>query len=144
MAYITSKEADVASRQPGILFRSMCAGALLLAALPAHGHHSWTATYLEDQSVWIQGEVVEFHYQNPHAWLYVSAPDKSGTLAKYGAEWANPSRLNQQGITRDTLKPGDKVIVTGSPPRNPSEYRLHLKRIERPADGWTWVGGGVR
>jgi len=134
----------VASRQPDILFRSMCAAALLMTALPAYGHHSWTAAYLEDQSVWIQGEVVELHYQNPHAWLYVSAPDKSGTLAKYGAEWANPSRLNQQGVTKDTLRPGDKVIVTGSPPRDPSEYRLHLKRIERPADGWTWVGGGAR
>jgi len=144
MAYISPMEADVATRQPGIFFRSLCAGALLLTALPAHGHHAWTAAYLEDQTVWIQGEVVELRYQNPHAWLYVSAPDKSGALAKYGAEWANPSRLNQQGIARDTLKPGDKVILTGSPPRDPAEYRLHVKRIERPADGWTWVGGGVR
>ena len=61
---------------------------------------------------------------------------------KYGAEWANPGRLSQQGITRETLKPGDKVIVTGSPPRDPLNIALHLKRIERPADGWRWVGGG--
>jgi len=47
-------------------------------------------------------------------------------------------------VTKDTLRPGDKVIVTGSPPRDPSEYRLHLKRIERPADGWKWSGGGAR
>ena len=140
-----SMEADVATRWPGVLFRSLCASAVLLIAFPAHGHHSWTAGYLEDQSVWIQGTVVEFHYQNPHAWLYVSAPDRSGAMAKYGAEWANPSRLIQQGITRTTLKPGDTVILTGSPPRDPSEYRLHLKKIERPADGWTWSGpGGVR
>ena len=134
----------MASKWPGFVLRSLCASALILTAFPAYGHHSWTAAYLEDQSVWIQGEVVEFHYQNPHAWLYVSAPDKSGGLAKYGAEWANPSRLNQQGITRSTLKPGDKVILTGSPPRDSSEYRLHLKKIERPSDGWTWVGGNLR
>ena len=134
----------MATRQPGILFRTLCTGAVLLTAVPAHGHHSWTAAYLEDQSVWIQGEVVEFHYQNPHAWLYVSAPDKSGATAKYGAEWASPSRLSQQGITRSTVKPGDTVILTGSPPRDPSEYRLHLKKIERPSDGWTWAGGAVR
>ena len=134
----------MATRQPGILLPSLCAGAVLLTAITAHGHHSWTATYLEDQTVWIQGEVVEFHYQNPHAWLYVSAPDKSGAMAKYGAEWASPSRLNQEGITRTTVKPGDKVTLTGSPPRDPSEYRLHLKKIERPSDGWTWAGGGVR
>ena len=134
----------MASTRSHVLIRGLCAAGLLMAALPAHGHHSWTAAYHEDQSVWIQGEVVELHYQNPHAWLYVSAPDKSGTPAKYGAEWANPSRLNQQGITKDTLRPGDKVIVTGSPPRDPSEYRLHLKRIERPADGWRWRSSNRR
>jgi hypothetical protein len=134
----------VASSRPGIVLRSLCANALLLTALPAYGHHAWTAAYFEDQSVWIQGEVVELHYQNPHAWIYVAAPDKSGAPATYGGEWASPSRLNQQGITRNTLKPGDNVILTGSPPRDPSEYRLHVKRIERPSDGWTWVGSGVR
>ena len=29
-------------------------------------------------------------------------------LAKYGAEWANPGRLNQQGITKDTLGPATR------------------------------------
>ena len=127
-----------------VVARCAWVAAAALVALPAYGHHSWTAAYLEDQSVWIQGEVVELHYQNPHAWLYVSAPDKSGAMAKYSGEWASPSRLSQQGVMRDTLKPGDKVILTGSPPRDPAEYRLHLKRIERPADGWSWVGGGAR
>ena len=134
----------MASTRPHIPFIGLCAAGLLLAALPADGHHAWTAAYLEDQSVWIQGEVVELHYQNPHAWLFVAALDRGGQLQRYGAEWASPSRLNQQGVARDTLKPGDKLILTGSPPRDPNEFRLHLKRIERPADGWTWVGGAVR
>jgi hypothetical protein len=63
-------------------------------------------------------------------------------MQKVSAEWASPGRLSQQGISRDTLKPNDRLIVTGSPARNPSEYRMHVKRIERPADGWTWVGRG--
>ena len=41
---------------------------------------------------------------------------------------------------KDTLKPGDRVIVTGSPGRNAAERKIHLKRIERPADGWSWGG----
>jgi hypothetical protein len=115
------------------------AGALAVA-IPASGHHSWAAAYLEDRTISIEGDVVELDYQNPHAWIHVSASDSSGRMQKYGAEWANPSRLNQQGITRETVKPGDRVILTGSPARDPSEYRLHLKRIERPADGWKWIG----
>jgi hypothetical protein len=44
----------------------------------------------------------------------------------------------------DTLKPGDRVIITGAPGRNASERRIHLKSIERPADGWAWRGGADR
>ena len=36
------------------------------------------------------------------------APDDRGTMRRYGAEWQNPNRLVQQGITKDTLKPGDQ------------------------------------
>jgi hypothetical protein len=88
--------------------------------------------------------VVEFVYKSPHAWLHVDAPDSSGQMRRYAAEWANPNRLGQQGITRDTLRPGDRVEVTGSPGRVASEYKLHLKGIVRPADGWRWRGGRNR
>ena len=46
------------------------------------------------------------------------------------------------GVT--SLKPGDHVVVTGSPGRNPSEFRLHLKGIHRPADDWRWFGPNRR
>jgi hypothetical protein len=101
-------------------------------------HHSFSAYYHEQQSMTIRGDVVEFDYRAPHAWLHVSAPDSSGRMQTYAAEWANPSRLNRDNITRDTLKPGDLVIVTGSPGREETEYKLHLKAIERPKDGWSW------
>ena len=109
-----------------------------------HGHHSFAAYYLEDQTVTIAGDLMAFEYRNPHASVRVGAVDNAGRLQQVNAEWANPGRLNQQGISKDTLKPGERLILTGSPSRNPSEYRMHLKRIERPADGWTWVGRGER
>ena len=112
--------------------------AALLAGSPVAGHHSFAAYYFEDQSVTIKGEVAEFDYHAPHAWLYVMAPDEQGRLRRFGAEWANPRRLMEGGVTRDTLKAGDLVIVTGSHGRTPSEYKMHLKRIERPADNWEW------
>jgi hypothetical protein len=111
------------------------------AVAPLFSHHSFAAHYFEEQSMTISGELVEFEYRSPHAWVHVMAPDEGGTVRRYGAEWANPNRLGQQGITRDTLKPGDRVVVVGSPGRNAGEYKLHLKGIERPADGWKWRGG---
>lgn len=117
---------------------------LALAALvwqvPVHGHHSFGAHYFEDQMISIEGTLVEFEYRNPHAWVHVLAPDSLGEMRKYGAEWSNPNRLGRQGVTKNTLKPGDRLIVTGSPGRTASEYKIHLKRIERPSDGWRWAG----
>jgi len=118
--------------------------AVAVATVPLAAHHSFAAYYFEDQSMTITGEVVEFEYRSPHVWLHVAAPDPSGQTRRYAAEWANPNRLGQQGITRETLKPGDRVVVSGSPGRTAGEYKLHLKGIERPADGWAWRGNRGR
>jgi hypothetical protein len=108
------------------------------AGVPASAHHSFAAEYFEDQTVSLEGEVVQFDYRNPHAWVHVMARDESGELQRFSAEWSNPTRLKQQGLTAESIKPGDQVIITGSPGRKPAERRLHLKAIERPADGWKW------
>jgi uncharacterized protein DUF6152 len=111
---------------------------VVLGSLPAYGHHSFATFYFEDQMISIEGELVEFDYRAPHAWVHLMAVDRQGLMQKYSAEWANPNRLGRDGIAKDTLKPGDRVVITGSPGRNAAEYRLHLKSIERPADGWSW------
>jgi hypothetical protein len=108
----------------------------LVASIPAMAHHSFAAHYFEEQTVRIEGEVVKFEYKSPHAWVYILVKDESGQLQQFSAEWANPNRLQQQGVTTDTLKSGDYVIITGSPGRNPADRKVHLKRIERPSDGW--------
>jgi hypothetical protein len=69
---------------------------------------------------------------------------EQGQAVDYRAEWAGAGRLAQQGITADTLKPGDRVIVGGSPGRDASAHRIHLKSIQRPADGWSWEQRGRR
>ncbi|MBI2187245.1 MAG: hypothetical protein HYU37_09020 [Acidobacteria bacterium] len=116
----------------------------LVAVVPASAHHSFAAYYVEDQSITLEGVVRELQYRSPHAILVFTAPDASGRTQTFEAEWSNPRRLNSQGITANTLKPGDVVIVTGSPGRTASEYKVHLKGIRRPADGWTWGGGRRR
>ena len=112
---------------------------LMLASAPfVSGHHSFAAHYFEEQSVTVQGTLVEFDYSAPHAWVHLTAADERSGSQRDSAEWSNPNRLSRDGITKETLKPGDVVIVTGAPGRNAGENRIHLKRIERPADGWKW------
>jgi Family of unknown function (DUF6152) len=118
--------------------------AITIVGARADAHHSFNAHYFEDQIVSIEGEITEFRYVSPHVWVFLSGRDADGVQRSYAAEWASPTRLTRQRVTKDALRPGDRVIVTGSPSREPSTYRLHLKTIERPADGWRWVGQSDR
>jgi hypothetical protein len=118
-------------------------GMAVLMIVGVDAHHSFPAFYFEDQTITIEGEVVEFDYRAPHAWLHIKVTGPQGASQTYGAEWSNPSRLTRDNIAADTLRPGDYVRVSGSPGRKREEYRLHLKAIERPSDGWRW-GGAAR
>ena len=120
---------------------------LLVAGMAAFGarafaHHSFAATYLEDQEVSIEGDLVQFLYRNPHSFVHVMAadPKENGMVYRWAVEWGGGGQLGQQGVTRDTLKPADHVIVTGSPGRNPGDHRLRMRTIFRPKDGWRWGG----
>ena len=122
---------------------TLLTGAVALG-VPTSAHHSFAAGYIEEQSVSVEGDLVEFEYRNPHSWVHVNAKDETGVMRQVAAEWASAPRLKQWGVNADTLKPGDRVIITGSPSRNPTEYRMHLKSIQRRADGWQWSGSSSR
>jgi len=107
----------------------------------ARAHHAFATYYFEEQRVSIEGVLVEFELKAPHAWVRILAPDANGQIQRYAAEWSNPTRLSRDGIDKDTLRAGDRVIISGSPGRVASEFKLHLKSIERPSDGWKWTGG---
>jgi uncharacterized protein DUF6152 len=115
------------------------AGAVAVAT-PAFAHHSFAATYFEEKSDRIEGELVQFLFRNPHSFVHVEGKDAQGNTVRYAVEWGAGLQLNQQGVTRDTLKPGDHVIITGNPGRNPEDHRLRMRSIQRPSDGWKWGG----
>jgi hypothetical protein len=103
------------------------------------GHHSFAAYYFEDQSIQVEGNIVEVQFKAPHTWVLINSRAASGADKRYAAEWANPSRLERDGMNKDTLKVADFVQIWGSPSRDPNDGRIHLKRILRPSDGWEWT-----
>jgi len=107
----------------------------------AYAHHSFAATYFVDQEITVEGTLTQFMYRNPHSFVKVEVPDpKGGPATVYSVEWGGGAQLTQEHVTRDTLKPGDHVIVSGNPGRDPSEHRIRLHKIVRPSDGWKWEG----
>jgi hypothetical protein len=102
-------------------------------------HHSFSATYVEDQSITIEGDVVQFLFRNPHSFVHVNVTEKNGTTRRYMAEWETPGQLDEQGVNSRTLQVGDRVIITGNPGRRyPTEATLRVVRLRRPADGFDW------
>jgi hypothetical protein len=115
------------------------AAAMILYGGRTYAHHSFAATYFVDQVVTVKGTVTEFLFRNPHSFLKVQAPDDKGETQIWAVEWAGGAQLAQANVAKDTLKPGDQVVVSGNPGRNASEHRIRLKSITR-TDGFKWEG----
>lgn len=112
--------------------------AALTVSAQALAHHSFAATYGEGQLVTIEGQLVQFLLRNPHSLVHVMVKEQDGSMVRYVVEWGTPTQLGGQGVTRETLKPGDYVIITGNPGRNRADHRVRLLQFRRPKDGWTW------
>lgn len=116
-------------------------GVVLLAASgQGFAHHSFSATYDGSKTVEIEGVVKEFVWRNPHSFLRVDVTGKEGATVTWTLEWGSISQLSQARLTRTTLRPGDRLVVTGAPPRDESSPRLRIGTLRRPADGWSWAG----
>ncbi len=120
-------------------FALLIAGAFL-SAVPAFAHHSFAATYFEDKNITVEGTLVQFMFRNPHSFVHIEAPDDSGKMETWAVEWGGGGQLSRDGVSRDTLKPGDHVIITGNPGRNPEDHRIRMRSIKRPSDGFGWSG----
>ena len=116
------------------------AAAAVVSGGRAYAHHSFAATYFEDKTQKVEGKLVQFLFRNPHSFVQVEAEDDKGQVIRWAVEWGAGGQLGRQGVTRDTLKPGDHVIITGNPGRNPEDHRLRMVNITRPSDGWKWGG----
>lgn len=103
----------------------------------AAAHHSFAALYDIEKEITIEGRVVLFAVRNPHSFLHVVGVDENGADKRWAVEWGAASTL---GRVRNTLKPGDEVIVTGNPGRDPEANALKIKSIKRRVDGWSWSG----
>lgn len=112
--------------------------ALMVSAPAALGHHSFAATYHEDQEGRIEGRIIQFLFRNPHSYVHVEAPDETGTMRRWVIEWRAATGLSSQGVGVNTLKVGDEVIITGNKARDPADFRLRMLTLTRKSDGFTW------
>ena len=114
--------------------------AIAIAGIAVHTHHSIAAVYDTSRQVAIEGVVTAFHFVNPHPFLMMHVKDASGQTQQWRLEIDNRSELAEIGVTRETWKPGDWIVVTGSPGRT-QRHSLYVRRLDRPADGFWYRAG---
>lgn len=114
----------------------------LVATTVSFAHHSYGATYDLARQVTVEGKLVQFVYRNPHSFVTIQAPDETGTQQRWAVEWSGTGQLGGQGITRETLRAGDQIVIVGRPSRVPGEFRLLMVSLKRPLDGFSWGSRG--
>jgi tRNA(Ile2) C34 agmatinyltransferase TiaS len=87
--------------------------ALFAVSGPALAHHGG-AQYDAQHPVTVTGVVTEYIFTNPHVQVHFDVTDENGKVDKWIAETASPQRLFSFGWNAKTLKPGDKITVTGA------------------------------
>jgi hypothetical protein len=109
-----------------------------LAGTAAYAHHSYGATYDVSQEIRLEGKLMQFVYRNPHSFVHVRAPDTAGAQQRWAVEWAGTAQLGESGVSRETLRVGDDIVVVGRPSRVRGEYRVLMVTLVRPEDGFSW------
>ena len=95
---------------------------LLVNSLPLLAHHGDAGRY-EDNVVVMQGTVVEMQLITPHSIIVVDVPDESGKMVRWQAEMGGRTAMIKDfGWTKDTLKPGDKITLTGRKVKSGAPY----------------------
>lgn len=84
------------------------------AALPMLAHHSFSAEFDNSKPVNIQGTVTKIDWLNPHIWIYLDVKDQNGKVQSWQCEGGPPNTLTRNGWTKDAVKKGDQISITGT------------------------------
>ena len=95
--------------------------AAALTALPTLAHHGDAGRY-EEEVIVVTGTVVALQLVDPHSVLIFDVTGPDSKVVRWQAELFGRAQLTRQGWTRNTLKPGDKITLTGRRVKSGAAY----------------------
>src|SRR5688572_634486 len=89
---------------PAVVVVALMAGAVTLSA-----HHAWPTN--NTQLVTVKGTVIDFTWANPHPMMTLEVKTDDGKVEKWSVGGPAINRMEANGWTKETVKPGD--VITG-------------------------------
>lgn len=102
--------------------------ALGLAADRASAHHSFAASFTEDEIV-REGVVNRYVFRNPHVIIFMSVANENAGQAEWMVEGSSATGLRRAGWSADTIQPGDLVRITGNAGRG-GKAMISMEQVE--------------
>jgi hypothetical protein len=94
----------------------------LLFLPPALAHHGWSE-YDNSQPLQLTGTIEQSGYEHPHGFVRLKINKRTWTVVL-----APPTRMQNRGLNKEMLAPGNRASVYGYPNRNKAE-ELRAERI---------------
>ena len=89
-----------------------CVAGCLLMSVALWAHHG-QAGYNTTATVTVNGTLTDFKFVNPHSIVSIDVKNDQGATEAWQGELTSPNHLIRAGWEATTLKPGDKVVMTG-------------------------------
>ena len=93
------------------LVSAMVTLALAFGAVSLSAHHSWPVNM--EKLVTVKGTVMQFEWANPHPMITLEVKADDGKVEKWLIGGPAINRMEANGWTKDTVKPGDVLTGTG-------------------------------
>ena len=111
--------------------KALCAPAFFVLALatavaPLAAHHAWPVG--NDKLVTVKGTVIEFDWANPHPMITLQVQTNDGRTEKWKVGGPALNRMEANGWTKTTVKPGDVITGIGYQYAN-GEKIIKLERV---------------
>jgi hypothetical protein len=96
------------------------------AAVTLSAHHTWPVS--NDQLVTVRGTVLDFAWGNPHPMITLEVKNEAGQTEKWSIGGPALNRMQANGWTPTTVKPGDVITGTGYQFRDGQKV-IRLERV---------------
>src|SRR6476619_2994509 len=94
-------------------FLGLTALSVMLIAAPLYAHHAFSSEFDADKPLNLAGTVSKVEWVNPHAWIHIEVKKSDGQVEEWMIEGGTPNTLMRRGVSRDTLKIGTEVRISG-------------------------------